>query len=96
MPGMQRPPRRTANGVQTIGPESPGAREGFKLMASLRPALKHGSKTYTAPLTGQHLDAWPAHLAAEFYRRAMRGDDLSEYRFGFVDGEGNFLNREDA
>jgi hypothetical protein len=65
-------------------------------MASLRPALKHGSKTYTAPLTGQHLDAWPAHLAAEFYRRAMRGDDLSEYRFGFVDGEGNFLNREDA
>jgi hypothetical protein len=50
-------------------------------MASLRPALKHGSETYTAPLNGQHLDALPAHLAAEFYRRAMRGDDLSEIPF---------------
>jgi hypothetical protein len=49
-----------------------------------------------APLYGHHLDALPAHLAPEFYRRAMRSDDLSEYRFGFVDGEGNFLNREDA
>jgi hypothetical protein len=65
-------------------------------MASLRPVLKYGNEIYTAPLNGQHLDALPAHLAAEFYRRAMRGDDLSEYRFGFVDGEGNFPNREAA
>jgi hypothetical protein len=44
--------------------KGPGAREGFKLMASLRPALKHGSETYTAPLNGQHLDALPAQLAS--------------------------------
>lgn len=65
-------------------------------MASLRPALRYGCEIYAAPLYGQHLDALPAHLAPEFYRRARRGDDLSEYRFGFVDGEGNFLNREAA
>jgi hypothetical protein len=62
----------------------------------MRPALKYKGEIYAAPLNGQHLDALPAHLAPEFYRRAMRGDDLSEYRFGFVDGEGNFLNREAA
>jgi hypothetical protein len=63
---------------------------------TLRPALKYKGEIYLAPLHGQHLDALPAHLAAEFYRRAMRGDDLSEYRFGFIDGDGNFLNRQDA
>jgi hypothetical protein len=66
------------------------------MMASLRPALRYGCEIYAAPLNGQHLDALPAHLAPEFHRRAMRGDDLGEFRFGFVDGEGNFLNREDA
>ena len=65
-------------------------------MASLRPALRYGCEIYAAPLYGQHLDALPAHLAPEFYRRAMRSDDLSEYRFGFVDGEGNFMSREAA
>jgi hypothetical protein len=66
------------------------------LRASLRPALKHEGKVYTAPRNGEHLDALPTHLALTFRRQALSGEDISEYRFGFVDGEGNFLNREDA
>jgi hypothetical protein len=65
-------------------------------MASLRPALKYGNEIYTAPLNGQHLDALPAHLARTFQRQALSGEDISEFRFGFVDGEGDFFNREDA
>jgi hypothetical protein len=70
--------------------------EGFKLRASLRPALKHEDEVYAAPRGGEHLDALPAHLAITFRRQALSGEDISEYRFGFVDGEGNFLSREDA
>jgi hypothetical protein len=65
-------------------------------MASLRPALKHGNETFTAPLYGQHLDALPSRLARTFQRQALSGEDISDFVFGFVDGEGNFLNREDA
>ena len=38
----------------------------------------------------------PSHLAETFQRQAFSGEDISEFRFGFVDGESNFLNREDA
>jgi hypothetical protein len=65
-------------------------------MASLRPALKHGSEIYAASLNGQHLDALPEHLAATFRRQALNGEDISEYVFGFVNDGGKFLTREDA
>ncbi len=62
----------------------------------LRPALKYGDKIYKAPVGGQHLDALPAHLAEEFNQMAMSGEDISHYKFGFMNEKGQFLDREKA
>ncbi|MDE2031403.1 MAG: hypothetical protein KGI58_04060 [Patescibacteria group bacterium] len=62
----------------------------------LRPALKYQGKIYKAPVGGQHMDAIPANLQAEFTRQAMNGEDISNFNFGFMNHKGHFLNREDA
>src|SRR5579859_763275 len=62
----------------------------------LRPALKHEGKIYKAPINGQHLDALPAHLADEFQKLAMSGEDINHYQFGFMNHKGQFLDREKA
>ena len=62
----------------------------------LRPALKYEAEIYEAPFNGQHLDALPKHLADDFHQRAMSGEDISKFNFGFINEKGDFLNREDA
>ena len=62
----------------------------------LKPALEYEGEIYIAPLFGQHLDALPNHLAAGFHQKALSGDDISAFNFGFVNDAGDFLNREDA
>ncbi|MGE9010570.1 hypothetical protein ACO2JO_18450 [Leptospira interrogans] len=62
----------------------------------LLPALNYEDEIYVAPLNGQHLDALPKHLADDFHQKAMSGDDISKFNFGFVTDKGDFLNREDA
>jgi hypothetical protein len=62
----------------------------------LRPALKYEGKIYKAPPGGEHLDALPAHLADEFQRQAMSGEDISNFNFGFMNHKGQFLSREAA
>jgi hypothetical protein len=64
--------------------------------AGLHPALEYEGEIYKAPLNGQHLDALPEHLANEFHQKAMTGEDISKFSFGFVNDKGDFLNREDA
>jgi hypothetical protein len=65
-------------------------------LASLNPALKYEGEIYKAPLNGQHLDALPKHLADEFHQKAMSGEDISKFKFGFINDKGEFLSREDA
>ena len=71
----------------------------------LRPALKVGDKIYKAPIKdasnplgfgAEHSDALPAHLADDFYQKAMSGEDINHYNFGFMNHKGQFLKREDA
>ena len=71
----------------------------------LRPALKVGDKIYKAPIKdpanplgfgAEHSDALPAHLADDFYQKAMNGEDINHYNFGFMNHKGQFLKREDA
>jgi hypothetical protein len=64
--------------------------------AVLHPALEYESEIYKAPINGQHLDALPKHLADVFHQKAMNGEDISNFSFGFINDKGNFLNREDA
>ncbi len=64
--------------------------------AFLRPALKYGDTIYVAPFKGQHLDALPPHLIDEFKRQAMSGEDISGFDFGFINDNGEFMNRKDA
>lgn len=64
--------------------------------AILRPALKYEGKIYLAPYNGQHLDALPKYLADEFHQKAMSGEDISKFVFGFINDKDDFLNREDA
>lgn len=64
--------------------------------AVLHPALEYEGKIYKAPLKGQHLDALPKHLFDEFHQKAMSGEDISKFNFGFINDKGDFLNREDA
>jgi hypothetical protein len=71
----------------------------------LRPALKFEGKIYKAPIKdaenplgfgAEHSDAIPAHLADDFYKKAMSGEDINHYDFGFINHKGQFLKREDA
>ena len=66
------------------------------LDAVLSPALKYEGEIYIAPLNGQHADALPQHLADDFHQKAMIGEDISKFNFGFINDKGDFLNREDA
>lgn len=63
---------------------------------SLRPALKHNEKLYKGKPGQEHQDIIPDTLYNDFQKKAMRGDDLAEYNFGFVNDKGHFLSREDA
>ncbi len=49
----------------------------------LRPALKHGGKIYKGKEGQQHLDVLPKHLVEDFNQKAMSGEDISHYNFGF-------------
>lgn len=62
----------------------------------LRPALKYEGKIYKAPMGGQHLDALPDHLYNDFQQKAMSGEDINHYNFGFMNHKGQFLDREKA
>jgi len=62
----------------------------------LRPALKYENKIYKAPIGGQHLDALPEHLYNDFQQKAMNGEDINHYNFGFMNHKGQFLDREKA
>jgi hypothetical protein len=64
--------------------------------AALRPALEYEGEIYKAPLNGQHLDALPKDLAKDFHRKAMSGEDISKFKFGFINDKGDFLSREEA
>jgi len=62
----------------------------------LRPALKHNGKIYKGKEGQQHLDVLPKELEADFNQKAMTGEDISHYNFGFMNHKGQFLNREAA
>src|SRR5882757_3890685 len=62
----------------------------------LRPALKHNGKIYKGKEGQQHLDVLPKELQADFNQKAMTGEDISHYNFGFMNHKGQFLNREAA
>lgn len=63
---------------------------------SLRPALKHKEKLYKGKPGQEHQDIIPDTLYNDFQKKAMAGQDLAEYNFGFVNDKGHFLSREDA
>lgn len=75
-----------------------GGAEGAALNAtpSLRPALKHKERLYKGKPGQEHQDIIPKELYDDFSRKAMSGEDLAEYNFGFINDKGHFLNREDA
>lgn len=75
-----------------------GATEAATLgsTAFLRPALKHGEKLYKGKVGQEHADLIPDHLYPEFQKRAMSGEDISEYNFGFMNHKGQFLDRQKA
>lgn len=63
---------------------------------SLRPALKHNGKLYKGKPGQEHQDIIPDSLYKDFQKKAMSGEDLAEYNFGFYNDKGHFLSREDA
>lgn len=62
----------------------------------LRPALKHKDKLYKGKPGQEHQDIIPKELYEDFRNKAMSGEDLAEYNFGFINDKGHFLKREDA
>ena len=62
----------------------------------LRPALKHKEKLYKGKPGQEHQDIIPKELYQDFQRKAMSGEDLAEYNFGFINDKGHFLDREKA
>lgn len=62
----------------------------------LRPALKHKEKLYKGKPGQEHQDIIPKELYDDFTRKAMAGEDLAEYNFGFMNDKGHFLTREKA
>lgn len=63
---------------------------------SLRPALRHKEKLYKGKPGQEHQDIIPDSLYNDFQKKAMAGQDLADYNFGFVNDKGHFLSREDA
>ncbi len=62
----------------------------------LRPALRHKDRLYKGKPGQEHQDIIPNSLYDDFQKKAMSGEDLAEYNFGFVNDKGHFLSREDA
>jgi hypothetical protein len=62
----------------------------------LRPALKYKDKLYKGKDGQQHLDVIPESVYPEFQQKAMSGQDINEFKFGFVNDKGHFLDREAA
>lgn len=62
----------------------------------LRPALKHKDRLYKGKPGQEHQDIIPKELYEDFSRKAMSGEDLAEYNFGFINDKGHFLDREKA
>jgi len=62
----------------------------------LRPALKYKEKLYKGKPGQEHQDIIPNELYQDFQRKAMSGEDLAEYNFGFINDKGHFLDREKA
>ncbi len=75
-----------------------GGAEGAVLNAtpSLRPALKHKERLYKGKPGQEHQDIIPDALYNDFQKKALAGQDLAEYNFGFINDKGHFLSREDA
>jgi hypothetical protein len=75
-----------------------GGAEGAVLNAtpSLRPALKHKERLYKGKPGQEHQDIIPDSLYNDFQKKAMSGEDLAEYNFGFINDKGHFMTREDA
>jgi len=78
----------------TGGLASPGGT--LNATPSLRPALKHNNRLYKGKPGQEHQDIIPDSLYNDFQKKAMSGQDLAEYNFGFVNDKGHFLSREDA
>lgn len=62
----------------------------------LRPALKHKDRLYKGKPGQEHQDIIPKELYEDFRQKAMSGEDLAEYNFGFINDRGHFLDREKA
>lgn len=75
-----------------------GGAEGAVLNAtpSLRPALKHKERLYKGKPGQEHQDIIPDALYNDFQKKALAGQDLAEYNFGFINDKGHFMTREDA
>ena len=68
----------------------------FGATPSLRPALRYKDRLYKGKEGQQHLDVIPENLYGDFQKKAMSGDDIAEYNFGFINDKGQFLSREKA
>lgn len=75
---------------------APGGEMVLGATPSLRPALKHNERLYKGKPGQEHQDIIPDALYKDFQKKAMSGEDLAEYNFGFVNDKGHFLTREDA
>jgi len=73
-----------------------GAGGTLNATPSLRPALKYKDKLYKGKPGQEHMDVIPESLYPDFQKKAMKGDDIKEYNFGFINDKGHFLSREDA
>jgi len=75
-----------------------GGAEGAALNAtpSLRPALRYKDRLYKGKEGQQHLDVIPEQLYPDFQKKAMSGEDIKDYNFGFINDKGQFLTREAA
>lgn len=62
----------------------------------LRPALKYKDKLYKGKEGQQHLDVIPENMYPDFQKKAMSGEDIKDYNFGFINDKGHFLDREAA
>ena len=63
---------------------------------SLRPAMKYKGRIFKGTLGQEHPEVLPDDLAADYYRRGMSGDDLSDYETGFMNHKGQFMDRATA
>ncbi len=62
----------------------------------LRPALKYKDRLYKGKEGQGHTDVIPDALYEDFQKKAMSGEDIADYNFGFHNDKGQFLDREKA